>query len=271
MARRARRCLRREVGLGARQLVSGQRARRRGVAAPARVGGDALVAGDRRRAPRHARARGPVRRVVLLEARDRGPGRSGVPGRAVRQQRGGRARRDHLHADAQPPRRDRVRLHRHARRGGAVLDRHRHRLRQPRPELDPPPRSGRRQRALLGRDRPVGVLRAVGTARARDPRAAHRRSARLPLHAHARSGRRRRSRARAAGDLRGRARLGALLPDGVRRGPVANAVAGRARARPRRGRLPRDRLAAPGEGLPRVGRRHHARGDAPTRRDLASA
>ena len=30
----------------------------------------------------------------------------------------------------------------------------------------------------------------------------------------------------------------------------------------RRRRLPRDRLAAPGEGLPRVGRRHHARRDA---------
>ena len=54
---RARRRLRREVGLGARQLVRAQRRRRRRVAAPARLGGHALVAGDRRRAPRHARAR----------------------------------------------------------------------------------------------------------------------------------------------------------------------------------------------------------------------
>ena len=59
-----------------------------------------------------------------------------------------RGRGDHLHADAQPPRRHRVRLHRHPRRGGAVLDRHRHGLRQPRPELDPPPRARRRQRPL---------------------------------------------------------------------------------------------------------------------------
>ena len=43
----------------------------RGVAAPARLGGDALVAGDRRRAPRHARAGGAVRRVLVREARGR--------------------------------------------------------------------------------------------------------------------------------------------------------------------------------------------------------
>ena len=43
----------------------------RRVAAPARLGGDALVAGDRRRAPRHARARGAVRRVLVRQARDR--------------------------------------------------------------------------------------------------------------------------------------------------------------------------------------------------------
>ena len=57
LARRARRGVRREVGLGAGQLVRVERGRRRRVAAPARLGGDALVAGDRRRAPRHARAR----------------------------------------------------------------------------------------------------------------------------------------------------------------------------------------------------------------------
>ena len=37
-------------------------------------------------------------------------------------------------------------------------------------------------------------------------------------------------------------------------------LGGRARARPRRGRLQGDRLAAAREGLPRLGRRHHARG-----------
>ena len=141
VARRARRRLRREVRLGARQLVRVERPRRRRVAAPARLGRDALVARDRRRAPRHARARRAVRRVLVRQARDRRARRRRVPRGAVRQPRRARRRRDHLHADAQPPRRHRVRLHRHARRGGAVLDRHRHRLRQPRPQLDPPPRA----------------------------------------------------------------------------------------------------------------------------------
>ncbi len=44
-----------------------------------------------------------------------GPGRRGAARAPVRQPRRARGRRDHLHADAQPPRRDRVRLHRHAR------------------------------------------------------------------------------------------------------------------------------------------------------------
>ena len=52
--------------------------------------------------------------------------------------------------------------------------------------------------------------------------------ARFRLHAPARDHRRRRAGPRPAGDLRRRARLGALLPDGVRRRPVARAVRGRA-------------------------------------------
>ena len=52
---RARRRVRREVGLGAGQLVRVERRRGRRVAAPARLGRPALVAGDRRRAPRHPR------------------------------------------------------------------------------------------------------------------------------------------------------------------------------------------------------------------------
>ena len=55
LARRARRGVRREVRLGAGQLVRVQRGGRRRVAAPARLGRAALVAGDRRRAPRHPR------------------------------------------------------------------------------------------------------------------------------------------------------------------------------------------------------------------------
>ena len=58
LARRARRRVRREVGLGAGQLVRGQRGGGRRVAAPARLGRAALVAGDRRRA-RAPRARPP--------------------------------------------------------------------------------------------------------------------------------------------------------------------------------------------------------------------
>ncbi len=54
-------------------------------------------------------------------------------------------------------------------------------------------------------------------------------------------------------------------------GAVAHAVGGGRAARPRGRRLPRDRLAAAGEGLPRVGRRHHARRDARTRPGSASA
>ena len=78
---------------------------------------------------------------------------------------------DHLHADAQPPRRDRVRLHRHAGRGAALSDRHRHGVRQPRRRLDPPPPAGRRLGPARGRDLALGVLRAVGAeARVRSSR-----------------------------------------------------------------------------------------------------
>ena len=56
--------------------------------------------------------------------------------------------------------------------------------------------------------------------------------ARLRLHERALDRRRRRAGARDAGDLRGRAGLGALLPDGVRRRAVAHAVGGGRAARP---------------------------------------
>ena len=75
LARRARRRLRREVRLGAGQLVRVERRRGRRVAAPARLGGPALVAGDRRRAPRDPRGGGDLRRVLVREDGDRGPGR----------------------------------------------------------------------------------------------------------------------------------------------------------------------------------------------------
>ena len=62
--------------------------------------------------------------------------------------------------------------------------------------------------------------------------------------------------------LRRRARLGALLSLRVRPGAVGRAVGGGPRARPAGVRLPRDRRAPPGEGISRVGHRHHARGHA---------
>ena len=77
LAPRARRRVRREVRLGAGQLVRLQRGGRRRVAAPARLGGPALVAGDRRRAPRDPRGR----RRSSTSPRSR---RSRSPGRARR-------------------------------------------------------------------------------------------------------------------------------------------------------------------------------------------
>ena len=126
-------------------------------------------------------------------------------------------------------------------------------------ELDPPPPARRRLGAAGRRHLAVGLLRAVGAAGPRDPGAADPRPARLPLHVDAGAHGRRRAGAGAAGHVRRRGRLGAVLPDRVRRRAVAGAVGGGRAARPGRRRLPGDRLAAAGEGLPGVGRRHHRR------------
>ena len=66
--------------------------------------------GAEHRATREARR--ALRRVLVREDGDRGPRRGGAARAALRQPRRPRGRQDHLHADAQPPRRDRVRLHR---------------------------------------------------------------------------------------------------------------------------------------------------------------
>ena len=178
LAPRARRRLRREIGLGAGQLVRAERRRRRRGAAAARLGGPELVPGDRRRAPRLPRAGRDLRRVLLRQARDRGAGRGRLPRRPLRQPRRPRGRPDHLHADAEPARRDRVRLHRLAARRGALRDRHRHRLRQPRPRVDAPAPARGRQRPDRRRHLGVGLLRGLGTAR---PRRAPAADARRPL------------------------------------------------------------------------------------------
>ena len=165
VACRARRRVRREGGLGAGQLVRGQRGGGRRVAAPARLGGTPLVAGDRRRGARLPRDRRAVRRVLVREARGLRPGRGGVPRAADREPRRARAGQDHLHADAQPARRDRVRLHRDPVRRGPLRDRHRDRVRRPRPRLDRRARGPGRRRARRRRHLAVGVLRALGAAR----------------------------------------------------------------------------------------------------------
>ena len=146
---------------------------RRRVAAPARLGGQALVAGHRSRAPGVPRGRGDLRRVVVREARGGGTGRGGAARVAVRQPRRARRRPGDLHADAQLARRHRMRLHGGPPRRGAVLDRHRHRVRQPRPRVDPPAPAGRRVRAGARRDLGLGVLRHLGAALARGAGAAH--------------------------------------------------------------------------------------------------
>ena len=68
VAPRAPRGVRREVRLGAGQLVRGERGRRYRGAAPARLGGPPLVARHRRGAPRLPGERGAVRRELVREA-----------------------------------------------------------------------------------------------------------------------------------------------------------------------------------------------------------
>ncbi len=138
--------------------------------------------------------------------------------------------RHHLHADAQLAGRDRVRLHGHPGRGGTVLDRHRHGLRQPRPVVDPLSSPGRRVGARRRRHRALGMLRPLGAARSGDPRAAdpgRRQRGGLSVHDDAGDHHRRRPGPSPAGHVRRRARLGAVLPDRVRR-RVCGARCGRA-------------------------------------------
>ena len=124
-----------------------------------------------------------------------------------------------------------------------------------------------RGRLGAGRRRDVGVRlpRALGAGEPRDPPAAHGHRPRergLPVHDRAGAGGRAGAVPRRARHVRRRARLGALLPDRVRRAALGRALGRRAGPRARRGRLQGDRLAAAREGLPRLGRRHLAGGHA---------
>ena len=94
-----------------------------------------------------------------------GPGAAEFARGPLRQPGGPRDRPDHLHPDAQRPRRDRVRLHRRPPRRGALLDRHRDRLRQPRPRVDPQAPPGGLGDPGRRRHLAVGLLRRLGPAR----------------------------------------------------------------------------------------------------------
>ena len=142
-----------------------------------------------------ARGRGDLRRELVREAGDLGAGRRGAARAPLRQPGRARRREDHLHADAQHARRDRVRLHRRPPRRGAVL------------RSSPAPRSAtttasgsastrRTTDRVAVRDvtSRLVMLRDLGPAGARRARAADAGGAlqrRLPLHVGARDHRRR--------------------------------------------------------------------------------
>ena len=168
----AGRRLRREVGVGAAELVRAERrAGRRGPAA-AGLGGPALVAGDPRRGGRDPRAGGLFDESSFAKIEVSGPGAVGVPPADVRERRRQDGRVDHLHPDAELAGRDRVRLHGHPSRRRPVPDRHGHRVRKPRPGLDQKARARRRIGAGGRRHVGLGVPGDLGPAVARHPPAA---------------------------------------------------------------------------------------------------
>ena len=113
--------------------------------------------------------RGAVRRVELRQARGDRAGLRRPPPAALRQPCRQARRIDHLHVDAEPERRDRVRPHRVPARARTVPDRHRHRLRPPRPFLDRAARAARRVGHGPRRHRRHGVPRSLGAAGPRHP------------------------------------------------------------------------------------------------------
>ena len=261
VARRARRRVRREVGLGAGQLVRVERGRGRRGAAAARAGpgmhwSPAIGAEHRGRArdgrPCSTSPRSP-------SSRSAGPGAGDAARVAVRQPRRARGRRDHLHADAQPPRRDRVRLHGHPRRPRSASG------------SSPAPRSATTtsagSRATLPTDGSVRSPTSPRAGRASGSGARARETILGPLTPDPLDFPYMTMREIAVGDVPVRAlrvtfvgELGWELycPTEYGAGAVAHAVGGRPAARAARRRLPCDRLAAAREGLPRVGGRHHA-------------
>ena len=219
--------------------------RARGAAA-AGLGGRALV--TRRSAPRRsppARTPGSSTNRASPRSRSRAPGRSAYLQYLCDNDIDKPVGSDRLHPDAQPPRRHRVRLHRHAPRRRPVPDRHRHGVRQSRSRLDPEaPRRDDGSVRRPGHDLVACLLRALGTEGTRHPRAAHqgrRLERRLPVHDGPRDHDRARSpcsrcasrtSASSAGSSTARRiRQGALAtPSGTRARPTASPRAATARS-----------------------------------------
>ena len=149
-----------------------------------------------------------------------GPGAAELLEQPVRQPRGPRGRSHRLHPDAQPARRDRVRLHGLATHRGPVRDRHRHGVRPSRPGLD-------RQARRRGHVRVEDVTSRwacvyIWGPKARDVLAGKPPPTTSPSATCAgRSSRSATCRCARSRHVRRRARLGALLPDGVRQRAVA--------------------------------------------------
>ena len=197
LAPRARRRLRREVRLGAGQLVRVECGRGRRVPAPAWLGGSALVAGDRRRARATREGVAIFDETSFAKMEIEGPGRGRARRAALRQQGGAGGRQAHLYADAQHARRDRVRLHR---RHGSPRTASRSSPARPSATTTA---SGSASTSPAGRQRPgarhdlaMGVLRDLGAAGARGAAAADAPGPRqrgLPLHEPPRDHRRQRA------------------------------------------------------------------------------
>ena len=149
-------------------------ARGRRVAAPARLGRAALVAGDRRRARAPAGRR--WRSSTSPRSRSsRSPGRAPPSCSSACATTGWRARSGRITYTQMLNSRGGIEcdftVARLAR--GALLDRDRHRVRQPRPRVDPAPPARRRLGPGARRDLGLGLLRDLGAARAGRARAAH--------------------------------------------------------------------------------------------------
>ena len=239
---------------------------RRRVAAAARLGGQAVVARDRRRAPRLPRGGRDLRRVVVREDRRLGPGAAAflesLCANRVARDVGAVTYTQMLNG-----------------RGGIECDFTVTRLADERFRIVTGTAFGQHDLAWIrqhaaarrcGGERHVAdvtsalrVPRRVGAARRallQPLTTADLSQRRLPVHARPRARGRAGALPRRARHLRRRARLGALLPGRVRRPPLGHALGGGRGARARRRRLQGDRLAPAREGLPRLGRRHHARG-----------